>query len=333
MNKIIALAGRKGSGKSEISKVLLKEGFEKISFADWMKIRLSDFFKIDSDYFYNSEYKELPFSSLNLENIIWDEDLAKKFSLFINEDFDTSKYKEITSLRDLMQFVGTDLLRAKDDLFHVKKTFASLEPNKRYVCDDLRFTNELEYLKSIGSSFKPFYVLRPFNWSNISNHSSEIDLKWNKFSQLIFNTQDSAEEFVSNTISNVLNDTCYDGTKQDNSLNNNAFLSFENVLSEHIIVAYLQKTKQMAKSFISQTIKFDKFTSYNWINTVFKDYFLTHANIDANKEFTFDTKNPSHLLILENLKLWSDQDYLIKNLPFDLKDEYISELNSFSSLN
>ncbi len=333
MNKIIALAGRKGSGKSEISKVLLQEGFEKISFADWMKIKLSDFFKIDSDYFYNSKYKELPLSSLNLENIIWDEKLAKQFSSFIKEDFNTSKYREITSLRDLMQFVGTDLLRAKDDLFHVKKTFASLDQNKKYVCDDLRFTNELQYLQSIGSSFKPFYVLRPFNWSNISNHSSEIDLKWNKFSQLIFNVQDSAKDFVAETIDNVLNNTCYDSAKPDDSLNNHAFLSFEDVLSEHIIVAHLHKTKQMTKDFISQTIKFDKFASFNWINTVFKDYFLTHSSIDTNKEFTFDVKNPNHLLILENLKLWSDQEYLKKELPFDLKDEYISELNSFSYTN
>lgn len=333
MGKIVALAGRKGSGKSELSKIHLQDGFEKISFADFMKRSLSDFFKIELDYFYNSAYKELPLSSLNLDDIIWNTELAKQFSLFIKEDFDTSKTKTITSLRDLMQFVGTDLLREKDDLFHVKKTFSLLDMNKKYVCDDLRFTNELEYLKSIGPSFSPFYVIRPFNWESISNHASEIDLKWSKFEQLIFNIEDSAKEFVDNNIPKMFDNKCYRHVDGPESINTHAFLSFDNVLSEHLIAAFLHKTKQMTKNYISKTIKFDKFTSYNWINTVFKDYFLTHSSIETNKDFTFDEKNPNHLLLLENLKLWSDSSFLTENLPFDLKDEYISELNSFSNQN
>lgn len=331
MSKIIALAGRKGSGKSEISSRLINDGYIKFSFADWMKQSLSDFFKIDIDYFYNQKYKEASLKDIGLEPIVWNEKLAKKFSIFIKEDFDTTKTATISSLRQLMQFVGTDLLRAKDDAFHVKKALSNIDKNKKYVCDDLRFKNEHQYLSSLGDEIKSFYITRPFNWSNISNHASEISLKWNNFSQIIFNIQDNVSDFIKDNYNNLLNNNCL--FINDNKFNLNAFSSYDDILSEHLIIAYLHKTKQLGLNFINQILKFDKITSFNWINCVYPNFYMSHKEIENNLSFAFSKEDRSSLLLLENLKIWNDSSFLKENLPFDLKDEYISELTDFSTYN
>lgn len=331
MFKIIGISGRKGSGKSELSSSLINDGFSKISFADWMKSKLSDFLDINLDYFYNQKYKDCTLSDLNLEPIIWDENLAKKFSSFIKEDININKHIKITSLRQLMQFIGTDLLREKDKLFHVKKTLSNLDNNKKYICDDLRFQNELSYLNSLGDNVNTFYLMRPFNWSNISNHESEIDLKWHNFSQIILNIYDNVADFINYNYNNMLNNKCQIDLNKDFNLM--AFSNYSNVLTEHLIVAYLHKSKQMGHNFINNIIYFDKFNSFNWINTVKNNFYLSHSEIKNNMLYNFSKENIESLFILENLKIWNDSNFLIENLPFDIKNEYISELRAQSDSN
>ena len=57
---VVALAGRKGSGKSTLSRFLIEDqDFKKISFADYLKDLITDIFLIDSKYLYDQSLKEL----------------------------------------------------------------------------------------------------------------------------------------------------------------------------------------------------------------------------------------------------------------------------------
>lgn len=333
MFKIVALSGRKGSGKSEISSKLINDGFIKISFADWMKQKLSIFFDIDIKYFYDFRFKESKLEEIGLDPINWNIDLAKKFSSFIDEEFNLNKTCHITTLRQLMQFVGTELLRDKDIFFHIKKTLSNLDENKKYVCDDLRFKNELDYLRSFTKSLTAVYISRPFNWENISNHESEIDLKWNNFSNIIFNIYDSADEFINKNYFNILNNKFNNDFNINIDSNINAFNSYSNVLTEHLIVAFLHKTKQLGYNFINNTLYFDKYNAFNWLNSTKKSFYLSHSNINLNLSYNFSKENYESLFLLENLKLWNDSNLLLNKLPLDIKNEYISELNLISQSN
>lgn len=182
---IISFGGRLGSGKSELSTELIKIGFEKISFADYLKKLLSETFNLNFNDFYSQEKNKI----FNIP-IIWDERTAKKIFDFANIDYKYDiEVKQLWSIREMMQYIGTDVLRKHDQDFHIKKTMQNIDLKKNYVCDDVRYKNELNALKEINSF--NYYLIRPNNF-NISNHISETSLTWVDFDYHLFNDRDVA---------------------------------------------------------------------------------------------------------------------------------------------
>jgi len=185
---IIAIAGRKGSGKTEIAKHLLENNFIdsekwiKISFADYLKKLCSDLYCLDISYFTDPVLKETTFSS----PLLWNYEKCQELSWLIDEDQDFvdlvfSGDKIFVSPRQIIQYIGTDILKKYDHLFSVKKTISSLDPFFNYICDDLRFPEEKAALENIKShQCSSFFVIRPQKWT-ISNHKSETSLKWSDF--------------------------------------------------------------------------------------------------------------------------------------------------------
>ena len=149
----------------------LNHGFERMYFACPLKNMVKDFFNLESVEQLNllktkkmgtsgTDKKTIDFFTERLYPLCTEEEMTKRLKV-ANKDF---------TMRDWLQFIGTDLIRSYDPDWHIKKTFAMMDPNKNYVFDDTRFPNEIEALIEKGA--EAWYVVRN-KTDNISNHESE----------------------------------------------------------------------------------------------------------------------------------------------------------------
>ena len=93
------------------------------------------------------------------------------------------------TVRQLLQFIGTDLIRKYNTNWHVNRIRKMIDKNKNYVFDDVRFKNELNLVKELGGEC--WFIIRPII-NNVSNHESETSLTWRDFgNKIIINNSHS----------------------------------------------------------------------------------------------------------------------------------------------
>ena len=154
---IIAFSGRIGSGKSELAKICQNKGFEKLYFA-------------------------LPLKQL----------VANLIHVGI-EDINPLKNVKLNTVRQLLQFIGTDIIRKYNPNWHVNKIKTMIDKDKNYVFDDVRFPNELKLIKELGGDC--WFIIRPIIY-NVSNHISEISLTWKDFDDKVIINDGNLEKFI-----------------------------------------------------------------------------------------------------------------------------------------
>jgi hypothetical protein len=189
----IGVAGRKRHGKDTVAHYLSdKYGFHKMAFADNLKSVCGRIFpEID---FLDEATKETPFKEVVSTT---PEQLSKLFYL-LDSNYALQTYrvldaalnlwmaKSFTSVRDILQFVGTNILRDLIDAdYHyntVAKVFRKIEsadyihPVRGGVVSDVRFLNERINLQKDFSA-KLILVKRPSLEDNAtSSHASETSL-------------------------------------------------------------------------------------------------------------------------------------------------------------
>lgn len=181
---IIAFSGVKFAGKDTAAEILItKQGFRRIGLADKLKDICSEVFSVSRTAMDNPSLKEtlfgtpLTISTQNIESLLkgvqkdgFEFDYGKVFG-DICKNFHG---KNLTSIRDMLQTVGTDILRTfvKDDIWleYIKK---QITQDSNIVVTDARFKNEREYLKNIGAVL--VLIKRP-GYESKSTHISENQL-------------------------------------------------------------------------------------------------------------------------------------------------------------
>jgi len=176
--KIISFSGRKQSGKTELANVCKKYDYEIINFADSMKNLICELLKItrvEMEETKDNE-KEIKLTDDNL--ILLSEKTDIDINIFKNEK------TEFHSIREILQFLGTDIIRKHNSQWHINKMKNIIEenPDKKYCIGDTRFINEKEFVESLGGEC--WFIIRPNNL-HISNHISEIELTWFDFNRNI----------------------------------------------------------------------------------------------------------------------------------------------------
>lgn len=180
---IISLSGRKSSGKTTLAQECVKKGYILINFGDQLKDLICKMLNITFEFL--SENKE---NTIELDLRDYKEFLCKEISIsdYYNFLFD----KNIKSYRELLQYLGTDIIRTINPDWHIKKVDTYLKANnlinKNLVFADTRFKNELEYIKTLKDNVC-WYILSPYNLKNISNHISETELNWQHFENILEN--------------------------------------------------------------------------------------------------------------------------------------------------
>jgi hypothetical protein len=87
------------------------------------------------------------------------------------------------SIREAMQFIGTDIIRNLCPDWHLNEFEKKIESLNKInlvgvVIGDVRFKSEKMLIEKMNGEL--FYILNPFNKS-ISNHESETELSWTNF--------------------------------------------------------------------------------------------------------------------------------------------------------
>ncbi len=181
MKKIIAFAGRKRSGKGLLSDVIKREDNNVVilTIADYLKCLCCDLLSIDYDTLIQKKDDGSIFNILPSKR--WYKVINKRTNIPIEIIKNEIENVTFTNIRQMLQIIGTDLIRKYYPDWHIDnlvKDINSYSDDKIIVVDDVRFKNEKDKIESLGGEV--FFIIRP-NYFDVSNHISEISLKWQNF--------------------------------------------------------------------------------------------------------------------------------------------------------
>lgn len=299
--RIISFSGRKHSGKTELCNLCEEYGYTIINFADALKNLIMNSLDITRSTL--EEYKDVVFEKpfdLTNEKINY---IANEISINYTVTSETLQSNEFYTIRKFMQVLGTDLIRKYNPLWHINKIKEILQknPDTKYCIGDTRFLNE----KSIVEEFEGecWFIIRS-DTIDISNHYSEIDLKWINFDNNI----------IVNTDKNIL------WKRWKNYLTTCNYTKI-NPLENVYNTAFLTATKENAY-LMGYLLSCSDFTQ--------KEHVELFEKI-LGPDYITQLKTP---FVIENLKLWNycsvpqEIPYIIQN-NLDLQKYWIAGLLKF----
>ena len=188
--KVIGLAGRARGGKTTLANHLKeKYGAVVVPMALALKKMCADIMGVNIDELNDRKANKTPFTEE--EQVRIREGIVMK-CLGITHNFahfdeiltgKLADHGDIIDVRDLLQFVGTEIIRAYNPEWHVQQTMAyinALPKDSLVVIDDIRFPNEKEMVEKNLNGIC-FFIIRPDMYSQVSNHASETSLTYMDF--------------------------------------------------------------------------------------------------------------------------------------------------------
>ena len=165
----IGITGGKGHGKDTFARIFrcFDSEYQVVSFAEPLKQIVSRVFAIDRNLMNELEDKERLF----VEAIYIDDYL---YGLRNETGLDIIAHDMwATSIRELLQFVGTDYVRSIDPDYWVRRASNEFPEGKKLI-PDIRFPNELQY--SNGYIVKTICLDKP---TSTDTHASETSIDEN----------------------------------------------------------------------------------------------------------------------------------------------------------
>ena len=207
---IVSISGRKSSGKSACASELQKIGYSILNVADALKDLIRKVLFISKDTLEeNKNNPDLVFTLDNFQVYLLSTELGIHHETIQSVLFVHPKL----TIRCLLQLLGTELIRSFNPNWHLEKLKQSIQriqsiqqlqltdQNCKICIPDVRFKNELEFIKNElkGDSF---YIIRPqLQETNISNHISETELNWTHFGNNVILNDCTLERLMSKMMS------------------------------------------------------------------------------------------------------------------------------------
>ena len=170
---IIGFAGRCRSGKTVLSEVCEKYGYQRLSFALPLKQLCADILNISIDELNRAKNENIPIEFTIGKDVC--EILSEETNIPIETTTEICDGKYLHTVRDMLQFIGTDYIRKYNSDWHVNRLKQMIEDNVNYVIDDVRFPNEKRMIEELGGDC--WFVTRT-TLDNVSNHESETSITW-----------------------------------------------------------------------------------------------------------------------------------------------------------
>lgn len=178
--KIIGIAGRKQSGKTVLSSIAVeKYEYTKLTYDNALKNLICHLLDIDRatmEIWKNDANKIVDFSFTEPQISYLSNLTQIKIE---NIQTEISKVVMYSTVREMLQKIGTDIIRKYNKNWHVnciKNEILKLyneNNNVNIIIDDVRFHNEKDLIKTFGGEI--YFIIKPNNW-HISNHDSETGL-------------------------------------------------------------------------------------------------------------------------------------------------------------
>lgn len=180
--KVIGFCGRKRSGKTTLAETVKNEtGGEIVTIANYLKRLCCKILGCTLSELNNKKDNGTVFSLYPTE--YWFEVINECTGISIDEIKKDISETEFTSVRQMLQVIGTDCIRKHSPQWHIfqmkKEINNLLSKGKTVVVDDVRFPNEKKAIEEYDNS-ETYFIIRPLN-TDISNHISETSLKWQLF--------------------------------------------------------------------------------------------------------------------------------------------------------
>jgi hypothetical protein len=179
---LIGLIGVKGSGKDAVADIIQRHlKSNRLAFADKIKEVCAKEFKLDKSFFHDQVLKEAELK--NPEALGYVRCLEIMDSFDINSSLltiDQINYIGVLSQiilktpRQIMQVVGTELLRYFDNDVHVK-TIKLDKLAGTNIVTDVRMPNELRHLNGYSGEVKLLYIQRDSAEAKVNENSHESE--------------------------------------------------------------------------------------------------------------------------------------------------------------
>lgn len=175
--RVIGFCGAAGAGKDTASFILGLLGYQKLAFADALKIEV-----YDSIMNPTKEYRDRVVNELDIVlNHFPSLDVA-------NSDFEKIEIinRRKVVLRRLLQWHGTEYRRKQDDQYWINKVKEKISSG-RWVISDVRFQNEIQMIRSEHGQV---WLIDGRDDGYTPSHASETDWKNTTFDQVFNNNGD-----------------------------------------------------------------------------------------------------------------------------------------------
>lgn len=174
---IISFSGKKNSGKTTLANICQNNyNYQIINFADELKYLICHCLDI------TPEYLELHKNDINSNYIMLNQHInyiSTITSIPVSDVYDIIHNYKFYSIREIMQIIGTDLIRKYNHNWHIQKLKEKIKPNAKYCIGDCRFPNEKQVIDDLNGT--AFYIVRDLNSSD--THSSECSLSFHDFNE------------------------------------------------------------------------------------------------------------------------------------------------------
>ena len=179
---IIGISGKIGTGKTTLSNLLLERlpGYERVAFGDCLKEETAETFGFPLEWAYSERGKAQ------------------------TVEFERERIPYEMTVRELLQWYGTDVCRAADPDYWIKAMADRIGDKTNVIIDDVRFPDEAEFVEARGGFLVRLGEYPGWKPGPHANHASETALDSYRFPLMIRPDYGKLEQQAADVIADLV---------------------------------------------------------------------------------------------------------------------------------